>query len=324
MIPPRSPFARRIPLSLRHWLLLGSLVCLPGLGAGCRRRDTERPLPVDKEAQLRDAARQVQGRLVYERNREGRNLGIFRIDLEQPPRYHQLTGEGQGPRWSPDGQWIAFRRGDELLRVAWDGSKLEKLARFQGLKALAWRTDGREIWCADFRGVHAYVLAEGRVRQAMGQRALELDVSADGTRVVYAMADHMIHGADLGTGTAWKIGRGCSASLSPEETRVTDNRGDHKQLFVRDWKSGEHIATLDAPHGTTFDNQWWSNHPDWIVSRTEQRHNQDIWLHRVGDNLHWKVTFTGDCDRPDFYARSSTPAPAPTPREAPTTAKSRM
>jgi Tol biopolymer transport system component len=258
------------------------------------------PLATPPAAKFAPLVQTARGRIVYERNREGKNLGLFLVTLPDPaPR--RLTDSGQNPRWSPEGAWLAFRRGDELLRLRPDGTGEQSLARAPGLRALAWRPDGTEIWFASAAGVQAVSLTDLTVRNVFGQKAVELDVSADGTRLVYSLADHHMYGADLPSGRTWKIGRGCSASLSPDATQVTNNRGDHKSLWLRKFDDGTQTATIPAPPGTTFDNQWWSNHPDWMASRTEQPGNCDIWLHRLSDGACFKVTATGDTDRPDFF-----------------------
>jgi len=94
------------------------------------------------------------------------------------------------------------------------------------------------------------------------------------------------------------LGRGCSASLSPNGTRATLNLNGHRELALLDVRTGDTLATLSAPPDTQLDNQYWSNHPDWI---TAVSHKGDIFLQRVTDGTCWRITRTGDADRPDLF-----------------------
>jgi hypothetical protein len=114
-----------------------------------------------------------------------------------------LTTRGvrqSGPRFSPDGQWIAYTsrtltRFAAIRLVRPDGTGDRELARRNGGASLAWTPDGKAIvfdepelfqLFSTFSDLRLVDVATGRVRRlTRGQRARDPDVAPDGRRVVF-------------------------------------------------------------------------------------------------------------------------------------------
>lgn len=78
------------------------------------------------------------------------------------------------------------------------------------------------------------------------------------------------------------------------------NGSGHKKLDIIDAIRGERPGTVDAPPGNTFDNQFWPNHQDWMVSVVEEG-ALDVFIHQISTNRSWRrMTDFGDCNRPDL------------------------
>ena len=60
------------------------------------------------------------------------------------------------------------------------------------------------------------------------------------------------------------------------------------------------LNRMIAPSGLKFDNQFWSNHPDWIVSQSEGTY-VDVYIHQISASRAIRVTDSGDCNRADLY-----------------------
>jgi len=68
----------------------------------------------------------VDGRLVWENGKYG--LGLADADGGNPHWIPNTQVDDYDPRWSPDGQWIAFWRDDNLYKIRPDGSDLTPLS----------------------------------------------------------------------------------------------------------------------------------------------------------------------------------------------------
>ena len=114
-----------------------------------------------------------------------------------------LTKRGirqSGPRFSPDGSWIAYTSGTltrfpEIRVARADGGEDRRIALRNGGSGLSWTPDGRELVYAELQ-VHrtfavygdlsAVDVARGRSRRlTRGARAYDPDVARDGRRVVF-------------------------------------------------------------------------------------------------------------------------------------------
>jgi Tol biopolymer transport system component len=67
----------------------------------------------------------VDGRVAWENGQYG--LGLAQADGQNPHWIPNTQKEDYSPRWSPDGQWIAFWREDNLFKIRPDGSGLIQL-----------------------------------------------------------------------------------------------------------------------------------------------------------------------------------------------------
>jgi len=262
-----------------------------GMISGCRRDspsalETDQPPP----ASLRQA------RLLFQRPD-----GIY---LAKPSDGHtvRVTINAAYPRWFPDGRRFVFIRQDRvMLHDTTDASERE-LAHSSQIRALAVNRANGDVFLATANGTYRIAPGSGNTEPVpVGGPAYEL--SACGPVLITTerlpLRGFGIKRYSLATDDeSILLGRGCSASLSPNGTRATLNLNGHRELALLDVRTGDTLATLSAPPDTQLDNQYWSNHPDWI---TAVSHKGDIFLQRVTDGTCWRITRTGDADRPDLF-----------------------
>lgn len=215
----------------------------------------------------------------------------------------RIAANASWPRWSPDGRYVAFVRGNRIMRVAADGGGEEVLAEAAEARAVAYHPNGQEVLFTDDEAIKSVSIGSREVRTVVsGWNFREPDISPDGARLVASVrrGGVQMRGFDLAKGKDWRIAGGCSASFSPDAQRVTNNDGNHRALSIRLWESGRKVASVDAPPGRTFDNQFWSNDQDWIASITDD-YAEDVFIHQVSQDRSFRVTSSGDCDRPDLF-----------------------
>ncbi len=240
----------------------------------------------------------VKGRLLYERSE-----GIYLTDLATGEVTKMVTG-GRYPRWSPDGKSFACIRGKYIVHITLAGNIEKVLAEVQKGKALCFSADGKAVLYTDGRKLKRVEV--NSLTQSIlpsGGRLMELDMSEDGK--LLAATEKTIRGYKvkvytLPDFTERNAVRGCSASLSPYGEYVTVNSNDHQKLYLYSTVTKRKLITLAASETAKFDNQFWTNHPDWLVS-TAEGDLHDIWVHSVVDGAMYQLTFTGDCDRADLF-----------------------
>lgn len=247
---------------------------------------------------------QVSGKAVFERPD-----GIHVVGLHQDkPR--RIAENGTYPRWSPDGRFIAFVRGNTIMTVAGDGGKPRKVAEAHQARAVCFAPDGLSVFFSDgnrLRRVELETLAVSDVLRDGEFR--EIDVAAGGRRLAATIRTPFglkVRVFDLRNGASRTVASGCSASMPPDGTLVTVNGGGHERLFLHRWDNLQRTGYVSAPKGMRFDNQYWTNHRQWIVSISEGA-RQDVYIHHVPSDTAYRVTDSGDCIRADLYVAPAAP-----------------
>jgi len=254
-------------------------------------------LPAAQTRKAHQGRPPVEGWVIYQRPD-----GIYKTRVENGETV-RLAVAGSHPRWSPDGSLIAFLRGSHVMVMSADGSDQRVLAETGEPQCVAFHPNGKAVLFAGSKSIRSVSLADRSVQTILGGFAFrEIDMALDGKLVatVKHLGGFQIRAFDLTTGKDRRLSGGCSASLSPDGRLVTQNSGDHRRLYLRDWESGAPVVTLDSPAGLLFDNQSWSNNQDWITSSSHGP-LQEIFVHQVSTNQSWRVTDTGSGDRADLF-----------------------
>ena len=165
------------------------------------------------------------------------------------------------------------------------------------------RLEGRRVYFTDGKKVRAVNLADGSERiVARGYTFRELDLHPGGARMVSTVRSGgvRIRSFDLSSGGSRELAKGCSASFSPDGKLVTNLLSGHDRIGLISPDDGSRRRVLKAPDGLTYDNQFWTNDPNWIAGETEGRQRDIILIHsRTGNVL--RVTNVGDATRGDVY-----------------------
>ena len=244
----------------------------------------------------------VHWRLVYETPR-----GVFLLrDNEAQSRL--IVPGGKYPRFSPDGLTVAVIRKNEIIELNLSDNSERHLAELSSPRALGYRPDGKELFYTDGKRIRAVDLTGLSIRDIVsGRDYRELDLSPDGrTRVATVKwLGTRIYLYDLQSGGEKWFAKGCSASFSPDGKLISRNTSSHKVLDLLDRDSGMPVAFVPAPPGSQFDNHFWSNDQDWLVSRTEETGRENIFVHWIAGQKVFQLTSGGAADRPDFFVEST-------------------
>lgn len=282
------------------YLLPIILLCLLFVAfTGLALENNEQRATMKKGVQSQEVA--INGRVVY--HRPG---GIFLSDLSgKSPTL--LAKNGTYARWSPDGKAIVFLRGNQIMLYHLDSKKETKLAQARKSRAVCFAEKGKAVLFTDGKLLKRVELDTLRTSTLLDKgRYLEIDMSHDGQLIaatMKALGGYKVVVFSYPELKGHKISRGCSTSLSPDGRYVTVNDLNHKNLHIFNIKTLKKHR-VPTPPDMRFDDQFWSNHPDWLVSSSDGDFS-DIFIHHVRNGTTKRVTFTGDCNRADLFITSN-------------------
>lgn len=251
-------------------------------------------------ADLKSALDGLTGRVVFQRED-----GIY-MQRVGGGDARKIVPAGSYPRWSPDGTNMACIIGDSISLYSVKTGRVVTLSKASQPLAVAFHPSGKEVLFIEGNRIKAVEIASKEVRTVMdGERFREIDMASKGTLIAVTVKKTMgyyVEVIDNDKNTRKRISRGCSASLSPAGGKVTVNVSGHLKLNIFDSRKGNRVDAITAPRGATFDNQYWSNNPDWIASRSEGD-GEHVYLHQVSTNRYWKITSLDGSDRPDVFLK---------------------
>ena len=238
------------------------------------------------------------GKIVYQTP-----AGIYEI-IPGTKTPYRLIDYGTNPRWSPDGKHIAFIHGNAIMLFSKKAGTIKRLATAGKAKSLCFYPDGKSVVFTDNKLLRLVEIANGKVITLLtGGPFYEVDMAGKGNRLaatVKTFTGYKVQVFDLQSGSVRTVSRGCSASLSPDGNLVTVNTQKHRVLSFFNWENLKEVAQIHAPSGMQFDNQLWSNNPEWLSSTSEGEVN-NIFLHHAPSNTSYQMTTSGDSDRADLF-----------------------
>lgn len=240
----------------------------------------------------------LSGKIVYQTP-----AGIYEIAVGEKTPY-RLVDYGTNPRWSPDGKQIAFVHNNAIMLFSKKTGKIKQLAKAEKAKSLCFYPDGQSVVFTDNKLLRRVEIANGKITTLLaGGPFYEVDMASKGNRLaatVKTLTSYKVQVFDQKSGSVRTVSRGCSASLSPDGDMVTVNTKKHRVLSLFNWENLKEVGQIHAPSGMQFDNQLWSNNPEWLSSTTEGELN-NIFLHHASSDTSYQITTSGDCDRADLY-----------------------
>jgi len=216
-----------------------------------------------------------------EREADGpRAQSLFTWDLESGEKralqYQRAAGDQDlDAHYSPDGRWIAFRRGvspySDLFVMPSSGGDVRKITNISArIFGYTWMSDNRTlIYSSNLHGPYAlYTLdvASGRT-QALGiSPAAFPHASRTGDAVVYEIVRTqdkltvmpLAGGSAASHLVAPSTGSDYSPALSPSGDRVvfTSDRSGQLQLWLHEFASGQTLPLTEAPDTAVFSARW--------------------------------------------------------------------
>ena len=255
--------------------------------------------------ELKRLGNKIEGKVVFHRTPKGREVPHEIAVLEiGSTKTKTIIIDGMKPRWSPDGKHIAFLRGNDIMHARADGKKVQKLTTANVGFALAYHPDGKHVVFTDHKEAKSVNIETKEVNVLLTHDEFkEIDISKDGNMLIATQkkfGGYSVRAYNLSSGDGWVIGNGCSTSFSPDFSKTINNLHGHKELAIRDVKTKKVLQKISAPQDQRFDNQTWSNHPEWIISVNEGRFNE-IFVHYLPDNSNYQITRVGNADYPDLH-----------------------
>ncbi len=289
-------------LAGKFWLKFCTLSFAVGGGAlliltaGSGRSDELITVPLKKVTVVEDAMFPVQGRLVYERE-EG-----IAVKYLASNRSELIVPGGRYPRWTPDGNGFGCIVGKSILYVDLETGMRRVLAEPEKPGALVFTTssliysDGNQL---------KQVALDTEIETVLPVKGRLLELDIDRKESVLAATRKTLTGYNVDVYYLPEFTRrssvaGCSASLSPDGRLVTVNSRSHRKLFLYSVAKNTKKKVLHSTRPQRYDNQLWTNHPDWIVV-TAEGEDHDIVLQSVLDGSLWPLTCNGDSDRGDLF-----------------------
>jgi|GEM_PF-1217334 len=227
--------------------------------------------------------------------------GIF-IQKGDESEAQLLVEGGRWPRLGPKGDVVAFLQGNKVSLMTLATRETKVLAETTKPKTLTLPSTGDEIWYSEGREMKAVKIDSGEIRSLVKDgEFLEVDAGPEGKTLIATVKSlgFRVKWFDLSNNTSKTLDKGCSASLSPDGLLATNNVDGHKRLAILNVNDGSLKTSVLAPQGMHTDNQFWSNHADWIASIDEDTGH--ILAHRVSDGKVWKLSNKDGGDRPDLW-----------------------
>ena len=161
-----------------------------------------------------------------------------------------VYGEGA---FSPDGRRIALSRGRRLTLTDLNGGPLQAIAARHGGKRLfvnepAWSPAADRIYFDSGGDDHFAVPVSGGPPQRVGRGGMALDVAVTG-RIAYEIdptyTNPSIYTADANGGDVRRVGRGWSASWSPDGARLAFVRDRGIFITAADGTGAQRVPAVD-------------------------------------------------------------------------------